>query len=335
MGLSIGFFIFHIAALIWANRLTIRAYEEFEIHSPNEVMFATSRVGRPWSGQYAHTHVSVVEGNDIRAKSTQPLKFTLWNHRQWVACITVSHGIVKVNENYRLHGATVENVHITDNFRDLSAGVRVVLMGTGVLHRVDLHMPAGTWFSIFIFGRDITTVRPNGQYYETRMENAFNFVSARTLEFERRNQGVQFVIKNQNDASRLVERVKCAEEGTQTCQLTELVTMSALTEAITQAIENVHLMTSRAASTVDGRSDVVQPEGAANEQTAHEDAEGAQSLLMQGEVASHSGQTARKSAEARRRAEEKARQIRKENFERFGGLFDLKPGSDSSDANEE
>ena len=121
-------------------------------------MFATSRDGRPWSGLYAHTHVSVVESNDIRAKSTQALKLTLWNHRQWVGCITVSHGIVKVNENYRLHGATVENVHMTDNFRDLSAGIRVVLMGTGVLHRVDLRMPAGTWFSIFIFGRDITTV---------------------------------------------------------------------------------------------------------------------------------------------------------------------------------
>ena len=237
----------------------------------------------------------------------------------------MAHGIITVNNNYRLHGATAECVHVNDVVRDLSAGLRLVLLGVGVLHRIDAKMVGGTWFSMFVFGRDILTIRPNGQFLHDRLENAFHHVSAKTLSYERTRQDLQFVISNESNVSRLVKRVDCNDQATQTCQSILPVTAQTLNEAVEQAISKV-------------TAKFAHPWAMLTHQSTHTDRnnEGAQSLAAQNlDSATVASSSRAASREENSRAAQRAREARRANAFQFGGLFDhLTRDNDADDESE-
>lgn len=304
------------------NRLVVRTVETFEIRTPERAIFHSERSAIPWNDNYGQTQLAIPHEHEIRFKSERTIQFSVWNHKHWLANVTLAHGIITVNNNYRLHGTTAECVHINDVVRDLSAGVRLILLGTGVLHRVDIKMAGGTWFSMFVFGRDILTVRPNGQFLHDRLENAFHHVSAKTLSYERTHQDLQFVISNESNASRLVKRVDCNEQGTQTCHLIQPVTAQTLNEAVEQAISKITAQCSHPWAML--------PRQIA---TTNRDGEGAQSLAAQSlDSATVASSSQAPSREGNSRAAQRARGARRENLLRFGGLFDyVKRESDADD----
>lgn len=315
------------------RRIMLRTAEDFEVRTPERSIFNSFKVDVPWQNQFERLQMSVPGTREIRMKSSADFRFSLWNHKHWLANVSVSRDMIAINNNYRLHGNVAECVQVNDVVRDLSAGIRVVLLGTGVLHRVDLKLVGGTCFSLFAFGRDILTVRPNGQFLQDRLENAFNHVSTKTLEYERTQNDIKFIVSNQMDPTRLTKRVECKDSGTQTCQMIQLVTAETLQNAVDKAIETVTAKFAHPWISPSRSSDAGSTKMAAT--VANDGNEGAMSLAAKDFDAVSVASGMRDTRVEESRAAIRAREAWKENVKRFGGLFEhVSRNSDADDESE-
>lgn len=292
------------------QKIWIKSCEPFRINT-REINLYDSRTDTTCKTTHEEFTISV-ENNDIKVYSDEPFSFTVWNHKQWVANVYVGSNMVKINNVYRLMNQKVEMYHTTALERDLSAKLRLELRGEGVLHRLEMRLPGTKWFSMFIFGRDVLTVRTNGDYFTDRMERAFHHVSLKTLEHVRTQKDLKFVIKNQGTTNELVKCHASIDIGTQT-EVEEKegpVTKADVKAAVEEALSNYR------------------------EKTKHEPhpwnsyEAGAQSLPLQEKIAKKEDTEADSNSQWTYVTTIKATNpatlaIRKENLKHFGGLFDM------------
>lgn len=311
------------------QKIWLRLDEPFRIHGREIMLYDSSSGAEDWRVVHQEYRIAVEKQNNVKIYSNGAFNFTVWNHRQWNANLRVGSNSINVNNMYRVYDRKVEMHHTDSVERNLASGVRLELLGQGVLHRIEMRMPGMKWSSIFIFGRDVLSVRPNGDFYADRMQRAFHHVSQKTMEYEQTKKDLKFVIQTSAPMNEIAKGVVTREFGTQTDAPNddekETLTKADVKAAIAEAMTEMKITASQ-----------VHPW---NEYA------GAASLQAQSELKGESANAAKpEPAESHVETEwsyvfrskpkpvnPRDLEIRQQNQALFGGLFDMKISDDGDD----
>lgn len=312
------------------QKVWLKLHEEFRINSRDLVLYdSTAAMGTAdFRADHNGNRVTVENKHDVKIYAADRFNFTLGNHNQWVANVIISSNAAKVNEIYRLVGNRVEMFHTTAVERKLVSNIRVELRGEGLLHRIDLRLPHSQWFSVFIFGRSIISVRTNGDYYAEKMQNLSRHVSLRTLEWHRTQKDLRFVIENNQAPNALIKCHASRESETQTEESEEKLSKADVKAAVKEAIESLHTPQQRV------NHPWIECSNQANLMQKMEapDQLGAQSLALQEVVEEKADEEISEWSYVYESKPNKTLvAIRKENAARFGGLFDVEDSDDGDD----
>lgn len=328
------FVLYSMAAGKFVNeqKIWVKLNEEFRINGREMTLYDSQSAMAMDDFNVAHNANRVTVENKLNVKiyADDQFNFTLWNHRQWVANIVVSSNTAKVNDIYRLMGTRIEMFHTTSVERKLNSNISLELRGEGVLHRVELRLPHSQWFSLFVFGRDVITVRTNGDFFAEKMQCLSRHVSMKTLEYRRGKSDFMFVVENNTAQNALVKCHASNEVGTQTeetandeqTKINRADLKAAMHEVMKEYRLEAHPWSGYGgAASLEAQADVQENttavvKGKAKPEPAESRAETEWSYVYQFNP---------------KPVDQKAVEVRRQNREMFGGLFDMKNSDDGDD----
>lgn len=197
------------------QQLSIRFHEDFKIKDAESVLFDSCAGAQEIQMMIGDTQLEMRQRGQILLSASRHFDFGLWNHNQWLARCFVKANRMQVNNTHKVGGDCVEVKHVTVSDRNLSSRLRFELNNEGVVHKIDFKLPGTCCFTMFVFGRNIINITPNGEFFEAQLLKMCQFVSHRTLD-SKRQRDPPFIVRNDGDPNKVVRWVEAVDGQTQT-----------------------------------------------------------------------------------------------------------------------
>lgn len=328
------------------SQLSVRLYEPAEVYVHSVGLFSTRDPGAGERRTQDFPDMRIVMQNEelleIQFKPKHKFSLAIHNHQQWATTARVTSDEIDIDGVYKLRHEHLTVMQVSTVERQLLAQIKIVLLATGTFHRVDMKLDHSPWYALFIFGRILHTVRPNGDFYGQVMEKVCNHVSKRTLDFQRTAVDLQFLVGNQVERNALMKRIEAEEKYTQTEEQNavpekQAFNMEMVKEAVNDAMET--WLKAQPKETPIPAVDNTRSHPWNSDQNA-----GAKSLLLLSDKKSNDTKTNQKQTEPSEwsyaymsKVNQQMVDMRNQNRKMFGGLFaeDADDEEDGSDKEED
>lgn len=189
------------------NHLSFKVHDQACLKSQELVLLDSSWINQVMLYDNGKYRLSLTgnERFDIDYARGTSFSVVVYNHQHYICHIYINRDGVSIDGIYELDQNRVAIHQANAVERRLTGMFKLELAGTGPVYRIDIKYENSVWFGMFIFGRRLLNVRPNGDFYQLGLEELMSVVSRRALENQRITSkisvGVQCMIEARPTAS--------------------------------------------------------------------------------------------------------------------------------------